>query len=277
MPLRTAIAVLFALASVGAGSGGGPARAAQPALVHCRILRVDLRAYALGSNQLRYRGLHVQQLEGHVQRMEDRFTDAESRTVLRAVTRYRAADLTPVDYEMHLPLTGHAEWLHKEGDRVVLRVRAQASASIESDTLPLTPHAQFAATLPLYMLRHWDALMAGQRLDVSLLVPSRTDRYAFHLLHEAESPAGGPGRVVIRMDSDSLLVRQVVDPVRFVFESRPPHRLLETRGRTPIRDEDGAVQRLRIEYHYRDGCLTGGPDASAEKPPATTPDTATSR
>lgn len=252
---RSVAGIAISVGLLAVFAGRAPGAPGERPLARCPILRVHLAAYALEDGTLRYRGLHMQQVDGAVHRIIERFTDLRTRTVLRAAVRYRAEDLRPIAYELHLPLLGRAEWLRQEGDAVVLGVREHEGADPDSERLALTRDSLFAPTVVPYMLRHWKALVERrERLVFRLLVPTRTERYDFAMERDEDTEPAAADRIVIRMEPESLLVRQVVDPVYFLFEPAAPYRLLEYRGRTPIRDRDGEPQHLRIAYRYRNAC-----------------------
>lgn len=254
----TGTAAAHAAQDSASGAAAGDTASRDAALAQrCPVLRIDLRAYAEENGALAYRGLHTQTFSGPVHRIEERYTNADSETVARISYRYRADDLTPVSYRLELPKLGREERVRREGDTLTVQVREERGEEMETDTLEIGDDAMVAFTVGLFILRHWDALLEGRALTFPLLVTGRAETYDFTVRHVPDDEAGGPGRTVIGMEPDSLLVQQVVDPVRFVFESEPPHRLVEYRGRTPIRDAEGDAERLRIVYRYRDGCPAG--------------------
>ena len=78
------------------------------------------------------------------------------------------------------------------------------------------------------MLRNWDALRAGQALQVRLAVPSRLESHGFDLRLDRE----GEGRTVFSATPSNWLVRMAVAPLRVTFDSAT-RRLLRYDGRVP--------------------------------------------
>ena len=93
----------------------------------------------------------------------------------------------------------------------------------------------------------------GEALAFELIIPSRLETIGFRLKKDSEVTQGGEAAIVIRMEPDSWLIRQLVDPMFFYVAAKPPHRLIEYRGRISVKSDDGEDQDLRVVYRYPPG------------------------
>lgn len=84
-------------------------------------------------------------------------------------------------------------------------------------------------------------------------MPSRRDVYSFRMRRVEPEWDVAPGRMVVKMEPDTWILRLAVDPLYFTFATDPPHRLMEYRGRGVISTASGETQDLRITYVYEEG------------------------
>lgn len=212
---------------------------------------VNLNLLPLQGDTVRYRGVRTfREADGRVT-VTTVFTDSAGQTIQRTEGVYEAADLAPVSWQLSDLRSGEEERLAREGEVVRMRYRASAGEAPDEDTVDWEPPMAFTPTVEALIEREWARLAAGETVTFRLLVPSRQDSFAFRL-QRADDPAPPAGRVRLRMEPDSWLVRQLVDPLFFLLDADPPHRLREFRGRSSIRTEEGELQDLRIVYAYPD-------------------------
>jgi hypothetical protein len=92
-------------------------------------------------------------------------------------------------------------------------------------------------------------LRAGGTLTLDLLVPSRLETVRFRVRWEGDTLLEGQPAAVMRMEPATWLIRQLVDPLHFFFATDAPHRLIEYRGRTALKRDDGKPQDARVVYY----------------------------
>lgn len=240
LPLKTlhALLVCTALATIGLGQA---ARAED---------RVELSFYTQQGNQLLYRGLRVWKTEGGRITETSTYTTPAGKPIQKAVAVFRKSDLTPISFRLNDFRSGQMEEMRKDGNRIFLSSREEKGEDSDSDTIDWEPGSLISATVVPKIKREWERLMKGNKVAFQLLVPSRQEAISFRVQVDRELTPPDKSRVVIRMDPDSWVIRQLVDPLFFTFEPAAQHRLLEFSGRVSIKTDDGDDQDLRITYHY---------------------------
>ena len=209
---------------------------------------VRMTFYPAQGDTVLYRGLRtIRSAAGRVT-VTTVFSLPSGKPIQRTEAVYEAASLAPISWHLDDERSGEAESLVREGDALRLSYRADAHSASKSDTLPRRPGQMFTATVEPLIERDLARLTAGEVVRFRLLVPSRRDSYGFRIQRDDTPALQRPGTVVLRMDPDSWLVRRLVDPLYFVLQAQPPHRVLEFRGRVSIKTDAGDDQDLRIVY-----------------------------
>jgi hypothetical protein len=146
------------------------------------------------------------------------------------------------DYRL-VEYTLHANQLRQTGTIRVARDRVsferfdgtRRRTRVERATAPVV----VGPTLVGHVVRHLDALRAGEVLRVRLAVIDRLETIGFEL----RAVDARPGQTRIRVKPSSLLVALVVDPLHFTFETATA-RLVRLEGRVP--------PKLRVRGSWRD-------------------------
>jgi len=100
-----------------------------------------------------------------------------------------------------------------------------------------------------FMLQHWDRLVAGQPVDVRMIVPAKATSYGFRIRLQAK----GDGRTAFSVTPTNWLVRLAVAPLTVAFDTRTRH-VLRYEGRVPpLRVVDGRARAFdaRVDYTMR--------------------------
>jgi hypothetical protein len=219
----------------------GPARAAE-------VERIYLTLYPLSGADVLYRGVRSEREEAGRRVVLTEYTRPDGTPVQRSEAIYDPATLAPLSYQQRDARSGEEERLERDGGKVTLTHRAAGADAPKSATVDWTPERHMSATVGPLIRREWARLMAGETVPFRLLVPSRRDVYQFRLYRDNASPLAAGGRIVVRMEPGTWLVRQLVDPLFLVYEAAPPHRLAEFHGRSSIKTDAGADQDLRTVY-----------------------------
>lgn len=82
---------------------------------------------------------------------------------------------------------------------------------------------------------HWEDLMKGLEIKCRYLVVPRRQTVGFTLSKQSETTWQGKQVVTIRMKASSWVVGLMIEPLAFVAERNPPHRVLQYTGRTTPR------------------------------------------
>ena len=169
------------------------------------------------------------------------------------MTEFEQQDLTPLSYELDDARTGERQRMVQEGDGVRMSHKENTSAETKSDVVDLKAGSLIGDTLAPFLQRNWELLAEGNTLEFPLLVPARRDVFSFRVRRVEPEWDIAPGRMVVKMEPDTWILRLAVDPLYFTFGTDPPHRLMEYRGRGVISTASGETQDLRITYVYEEG------------------------
>jgi hypothetical protein len=128
----------------------------------------------------------------------------------------------------------HLEYvLHKDG---------RVTTATEDVTDPIVT----GPSLHGFILHHWDALTAGARLPVRMIVLSKMQTYGF----EIQQASTTEGRTAFSITPTNFLVRLALDPLRVEFDS-PTRNVLRYVGRVPPLQRVGGKPKAldaRVEY-----------------------------
>ena len=247
-PLRRGAALCLGLLAVLALPAQGQAPAAAPPSPDAQV---RLLIYPLGADTLLYEGLRTVRHEGGRVIVTTTFMRPDGTPLQRTEGVYEEATLAPLVARLEDLRSGEEETFTREGGSVRMSYRATGQDAPASATVDAQPRQVFTATVVPFILQEWERLVAGQEVAFRLLVPSRRDSYAFRFRRE-DGAGSVPGRLTVRMEPDTWLVRRLVEPLFFVLELAPPHRLREFRGRSSIKTDVGKDQDLRTVYRYPD-------------------------
>ena len=212
--------------------------------------RVEMSFYSMEGNQLLYRGQRSVKTGTGTVTETTTFTTPAGKPIQKILSVFQSAGLVPVRYELNDLRSGQQEALIKRGRQMVLSAIEKKGEDLDTDTVDWEPGMLYSTTVVPTIQREWARLARGETVPFVLLVPSRQDDFSFRVQKDEELTAREKSRTVIRMEPDSWIVRRLVDPMYFYFESKPPYHLLEYRGRVTIKTDKGKTQDLRVTYHY---------------------------
>lgn len=143
--------------------------------------------------------------------------------------------------------TGHVEGAMPTAGGLEVRFRERRGAPLKRGVVEPPPVAMADAGIDRFVETRWDALVGGETVKVTFLVPSRLDFIDFRI-RLVDAP--GPDTVAFVMEVDSALLRLVVPTVTVVYD-RASGRLLRYEGLSNLRDDSGDNPRVRIDFDYR--------------------------
>jgi len=156
------------------------------------------------------------------------------------------ADHALSEYVLHANQLGQRGTIRVDGDQVAFELTEAGGrrSQVERAKGPVV----VGPTLVGHIVRHLDALRAGEVLDVRLAILERLETIGFRL----RSVGAQPGLTRVRMAASSFLVGLVVDPIDFTFETATG-KLVRLEGRVPPKLRDGGGWRdfdARVEYRF---------------------------
>lgn len=119
-----------------------------------------------------------------------------------------------------------------EGNRNALELEYVKGGSHKKRTEVLKDNTLTSDMVGPFLSEHWDALAHGTKVSCRYIVVSRVETVGFTFVKESASIWHGQRVLVVRMEPTSKVISLLVDPLVFVMESIPPHRVLQYTGRT---------------------------------------------
>ena len=213
---------------------------------------VGFQAYALDSDDLVFQGDSRTSSEGGKVREVVIYRNPAGKEIQRAETVYEEAGFVLVSYSKVDHRSGESETMIKTGSVVELRYRESAEDDEESETLDWSESMGFTSMIVPSIRKNWALLAQGEEVEMDYLVPNRLGTVGFRLTKEGEETIGGKAVVVIRMEPSAFIIRLLVDPLYFYLESAQPRRLIQYRGRTSVKTDDGDSLDARLSYIHPD-------------------------
>ena len=177
-----------------------------------------------------------------------RYWNPEGRETQRMEAEYEPEALMPLEYHRDYLLTGEWEAVARDGARLAVQWHARGAQSPKSFDVRWQEGVALSVVVVPHILRARDALQAGQDVVLDLIVPSRQEVYAFRMRQDKPVTIDGQPTWVVRMEPDSFVIRQLVDPLHFFFAADGSGRLIEYRGRSSVQNEKGDGVDARIVY-----------------------------
>ena len=142
---------------------------------------------------------------------------------------------------------GHSGSVQASADGRELRYRLVEGGRERSATEAIDAPAVTGPSLFGHILRHWDALSAGQAQAVRLVVLSRLESIPFEI---RRADGAGPGRRVFTVTPANWWIRLAVKPLRVEFDEAT-RQVQRYEGRVPpMQRVDGRLEPLdaRVDY-----------------------------
>jgi hypothetical protein len=173
-------------------------------------------------------------------------TREPSGAIAIAESATHSADYALSEYTLHGNQLGQAGTIRVDRDQVTFHFvdGTGERAHVERQTGAVVVGPTLVGTI----VRHLDALRAGEVVDVRLAVLDRLETIGFEL----EAALAQPGETRVRMKPSSFVIGLIVDPLYFTFESATG-RLVRMEGRVPPKVRAGGSWDdfdARVEYRY---------------------------
>jgi hypothetical protein len=104
----------------------------------------------------------------------------------------------------------------------------KTSEKMEKNTL-------IADTIYPHILAHWDELMAGTIVKFQFISLDPATTFGFRLVKENNTEWQGHPSVRVKMEPSNFIVARLINPIYFIIETAPPHRIFSYIGRTTPR------------------------------------------
>lgn len=158
-------------------------------------------------------------------------------------------------FSLHQFQTNEEGGLEVKGNKVLFSYTKEGKTTTSDEDV--ADNLVCAATLVGYLLKHWDALMKGDTVDVRFAVLDRKETVGFKFFKTGDVTFDGKPAVIIKMKPSSFIIAAIVDPLNFTF-LKDTRQIAELVGRTtPKQLVDGKWKDLDADiiYHWKPGQL----------------------
>jgi hypothetical protein len=126
-------------------------------------------------------------------------------------------------------------------DRILFEYSSDASSKSKStDSEPLRNETLVNDMVAPFLVTHWDELIGGKEVKCRYIVVPRKETVGFTFKKQSGAPSDTNRHVRIKMEATSPIIAALIDPLYFIAEKDPPHRVLEYRGRTTPKLKSGS-------------------------------------
>lgn len=223
-----------------------------PALAMSPPEKLSGTAYDLDSGEFLYLEEHQFRYDEEGQLLGDsvRYLDAEGALIGSKEVDYRRSVFLP-EFLTTVNITGYQEGMRYEGDKLVLRRRANADAKMEEKSLDLDRcDAIDAGFHPLVQMRFED-ILAGDTIRFRFCAAGSLVSVGFKAKRLEDGEIQGQRTVRVRIEISGFL-SFFVDPL--ILSYNPLNRdLIRYEGVSNVRDAEGDTYNIRMDYPLREG------------------------
>lgn len=151
------------------------------------------------------------------------------------------------DFRLEDMRTGYVEGAVSVAGGTRFFSRPDRDGSLEEKTLAIPDPAVIDGGFDYFIRDNFDRLAAGEKMLVNFGAANRKDFFRFNIYKTGETSLGGRRVVHFLVEANNVLLAQLVDPIRLVYDSKS-RRLLSFQGVSNINDENGRNYRTRIDF-----------------------------
>jgi hypothetical protein len=172
------------------------------------------------------------------------FSYPDGKLAARETVVYEGDDLTSYGLEeLQFGATGSARIQRSPSEQgkgsINFDYSPEAGARAKMSKESLQENTLIADMVGPFLVSHWDALVRGEKVRCRYVVVPRRETVGFTFVKDSDSRRQRRDAVIIKMEVSSRFLAALVDPLFFVMEKDPPHRVLEYTGRTTPKLQTG--------------------------------------
>lgn len=175
------------------------------------------------------------------------FKDKSQKVIADKKVNFRKSSLHP-DFRMENKLNGCIEASEKTGNDFKLSYRKNKTSELKSKTISVPAPAIADAGVTNLVIENLEKLKKGETITFSMIVPERFDYYSFRLTKDKTTKHSGKDAIVIKMESDSYIIRQLISPIMMTIDLNTK-KTLQYEGASNITNEDGDRYEVKIVYN----------------------------
>lgn len=180
-----------------------------------------------------------------------RYMDAQGKSLVEEETHYEDGKFRL--YKYHQLQTDEKGTIEIKGDKVFYEYHSGGKVYKEEDDIE---ERMIVPDMVVDTFRDsWDQLMKDESVYVRFLLLERQESIGFKFFKERDLEYSGKPAVELIMKPSSFIIAALAPKIRLIVEKNPPHRLLEMRGRLPVRVPKVEKPTKRKDWRAIDGRL----------------------
>lgn len=204
-------------------------------------------AYAPESNVLLYSEEHRETwTSGKMQASNVRYYGPNKHLLAEKTIDFRKNRIAP-DFVLNDFRDGYQEGASLTGNRIKVVARRNGEQPLKQKKLKVPVPVVVDGGFNEYVLQHWDALLAGQRMQFNFVAPIEQDYFSFTIKRKQLQTVEGRSHVQFEMKPESSLVGLFVAPVLLTYDVAD-RQLLLFEGMTNLNNENGKSTFARLVY-----------------------------
>lgn len=209
----------------------------------------EMTYHDLKTDKLMYKGKTESTKANGIITDKSSYFKLDGTLIQTVVTVYREKDLMLISYKLKDSRFGQIEEMSVKGKTVNFFHQKNKKYESEKGSVKWAPNkTTFGAVLMNHIRRDWEGALKGKVFTFDYLVPSRLETIGFRLQKDSETKVNGKDVLVIRLNPDSWLIRQLVNPIYFYLEKDGKHNLLLLKGRVSFKSDDEKSLDLKVVY-----------------------------
>lgn len=173
------------------------------------------------------------------------YKDKEGKALVEEETLYQGGKLQKYVYRQ-LQMKEGGE-IRVRGSKVFLEF-VNSEGKKKEDEIDWEENMTVPTDLQKVVSQHWKELKAGESVKVRFLLVERQDDIGFKLFQEGETNYEGRKALKVTMKPSSFIIAALAPSFQLVIDEAPPHRILESVGRLPIRVPEVKEPKARNDY-----------------------------
>ncbi|MDH4121445.1 MAG: hypothetical protein OEV94_07065 [Deltaproteobacteria bacterium] len=208
-----------------------------------------LEAFALEDGKAAYKATRTIRVNNGVVEERTEYQSLTGEKIFTLSADYREDNLELVSYRTEDLRLGRVEEARSEGKQLVLKFQKKKGAGLKTESIDKAPQQIVGGQLAPFIKKNWDSLLAGNTLEVNLIVASRLETLVFRMKYMGEETVAGRKAAVFQVEPSSWIIRKLVNPMKYYISKDEERKILEYRGRGLVPTAEGDNLDVRVVYH----------------------------
>ncbi|MBN2281231.1 MAG: hypothetical protein JXQ65_11680 [Candidatus Marinimicrobia bacterium] len=176
--------------------------------------------------------------------------DEKGNAIIDERTEYNESTCEIVNLMIQDFNTGKIEMIVDKGDSYLVKYKKNHSSNFKETEIEKNGLIIHPTVLAMYMQQNMDAILHGEGVGVTLLLPSRLTTIDFIITHKGYKQIEGLSCHEVVLEPRSVLIRQFVNPIYFYVKKDNPSVLVKYEGVLAPTDLQGNSQKGQILFSF---------------------------